>query len=291
MIDLHIHTTSSDGSDEPEDILIKAQRSGLKYISITDHDSIGAYAKMKRIRTEDYFTGTIIPGCEFTAVHEGKAIEILGYGLDLDVIDSMGIISEEKFFDRENDYLKKLMNVCKNLGLSYNDTLSIKDEKYFASQVMYANLKQYPDNKQHFSKDVWESVNAFYRTCVTNEHSPFFLDSIKDHPSVSEAADIIRKAGGKSFLAHLYVYYLDDHTAFLDSMISLNALDGLECYHSLHTAEQTRYLLQYCHDNNLHASGGSDYHGKIKPAVNIGESLGGVRIPFEILEPWLPGNI
>lgn len=291
MIDLHIHTTSSDGSDEPQDILIKAQQSGLKYISITDHDSIGAYAKMKRIKIGDFFTGTIIPGCEFTAVHEGKAIEILGYGLDLDVIDSMGIISEEKFFDRENDYLKKLMSVCKNLGLSYDDTLSIKDEKYFASQVMYANLKQYPENEQHFSEDVWESVNAFYRTCVTNEHSPFFLDSIKDHPSVSEAADIIRKAGGKSFLAHLYVYYLDDHTAFLDSMISLNALDGLECYHSLHSMDQTRYLLQYCREHSLHASGGSDYHGKIKPAVNIGESLGGVRIPFEILEPWLPGNI
>lgn len=291
MIDLHIHTTSSDGSDEPQDILIKAQRSGLKYISITDHDSIGAYAKLKKIRTDDYFKGTIIPGCEFTAVHEGKAIEVLGYGLDLDVIDSMGIISEEKFFDRENDYLKKLMSVCKSVGLSYDETLSIKDEKYFASQVMYADLKKNPGNEQHFSKDVWGSVNAFYRMCVTNEESPFFLNSIKDHPSVSEAADIIRKAGGKSFLAHLYVYYLDDHQTFLDSIVSLNSLDGIECYHSLHSMDQTRYLLEYCREHRLHASGGSDYHGKIKPTVKIGESLGGVRIPFEILEPWLPNDL
>ncbi len=291
MIDLHIHTTSSDGSDEPKDILIKAQQSGLKYISITDHDSIGAYAKLKKIRTEDYFKGIIIPGCEFTAVHEGKAVEILGYGLDLDTIDTMGIFSEEMFFYRENDYLKKLINVCKNLNLTHDDTLSITGEKYFASQVLYSNLKKYPENEKYFSKDVWESVNAFYRMCVTNEENPFFLDSIKSHPTIPQAAELIKKAGGKSFLAHLYVYYLDDHTAFLDSIVSLNALDGIECYHSLHTMDKTRYLLQYCKDHGLHASGGSDYHGKIKPAVKIGESLGGVRIPFDILKPWLPIDV
>lgn len=286
MIDLHIHTTSSDGSDEPSDILINAQKAGLKYISITDHDSICAYKKLQNIKINNYFEGNIILGCEFSAVHNGKPIEVLGYGIDLDVISSTGIVSDEKFLERENAYLKKLMAVCRNLDLKYSDTLSIKG-KYFATQMMHADLRKYPENEKHFTKEIWESLNAFYRTCVNNEDSPFFLDQTKTYPTIPEIATIIKKAGGKSFLAHLYGYFADDHEEFLNSMVSLNSLDGIECYHSLHTIEKTKYLLDYCNKHNLYASGGSDYHGILKPNVKLGESIPGKKIPYEILAPWV----
>jgi len=290
MIDLHIHTTSSDGSDEPKDILIKAQRSGLKYISITDHDSIGAYKKLKDIKINNYFEGKIIPGCEFSVVHNGKPIEVLGYGIDLDRINSMGIVSDEKFLERENVYLKKLMEVCRNLNVKYSNNLSVNG-KYFATQIMHADLKKYPENERHFTKEIWESLNAFYRTCVNNENSPFFLDQMKNYPTVQEIATIIKKAGGRAFLAHLYGYFADDHEEFLNSMVSLDALDGIECYHSLHSIDKTKHLLNYCNEHKLYASGGSDYHGKLKPNVKIGECIPGLKIPYEILEPWLPSNM
>lgn len=291
MIDLHIHTTSSDGSDEPIDILAKAKQAGLKYISITDHDSIGAYKNLKEIIVHNYFEGMIIPGCEFSAVHDGKPVEVLGYGIDIDAIDSTGIVSDEKFLERENAYLKELMTVCKNLNLKYSDNLSIKSGKYFATQVLHADIRKYPENEIHFPKEAWENLNAFYRTYVCNEDSPFFVDHMKDCLTIQEAADIIKKAGGKAFLAHLYGYFADDHEEFLDSIVSLNVLDGIECYHSLHNMDKTKYLLNYCNEHKLYTSGGSDYHGKIKPNVKIGESIDGVRIPYEILEPWLPGNM
>jgi predicted metal-dependent phosphoesterase TrpH len=291
LCDLHTHTTSSDGSDEPIDILVKAQQSGLKYISITDHDSIGAYKKLKEIKMSDYFEGRIIPGCEFSVAHNGKPIEVLGYGIDLDTINSAGIVSDERFFERENAYLRKLMEVCRNLGLKYSDNLSIKCDKYFATQRMHTDLRKYPENEKHLPKEVWASLNAFYRTCVNNEDSPFFLDQMKDYLTVPEAAALIKKAGGKAFLAHLYGYFADDHEEFLNSIVSLNALDGIECYHSLHTMDKTKYLLNYCNEHKLYASGGSDYHGKLKPTVKIGESIDGVKIPYEILEPWLPDNM
>ena len=287
MIDLHIHTTSSDGSDEPEDILMKAQELGLKYISITDHDSIGAYKKLEKININNYFNGKVIPGCEFSVVHKGKPIEILGYGIDLETIKSTGIVSDEKFLERENEYLKKMMGVCRNLNLKYSDTLSIAGGKYFATQVMHADLRKYPENEKHFSKEVWESLNAFYRTCVNNEDSPFFLDQMKNYPTIQEATDLIKKAGGKSFLAHLYVYFVDNYEEFLNSIVSLKALDGIECYHSLHTMDRTEFLVDYCNSLNLYISGGSDYHGKIKPHVKIGETFNGIRIPYEISKPWL----
>lgn len=290
MIDLHIHTTTSDGSDEPKDILIKAQHLGLKYISITDHDSIGAYKKLNNININSYYDGNLIPGCEFSAVHNGKPIEILGYGIDFEVISSTGIVSDDKFYERENAYLKKMMEVCKNLNLKYSHNLLITG-KYFATQIMHADLRKYPENEKHLDKDIWESLNAFYRTCVNNPDSPFYLDQMKDYLTVPEAAVLIKKAGGKSFLAHLYGYFVDDHEAFLDSIASLNALDGIECYHSLHSIEKTKHLLNYCNRHNLYSSGGSDYHGALKPNVKMGESINDTKIPYEILEPWLPSNV
>lgn len=286
MIDLHIHTTSSDGSDEPKEILIKAQLLGLKYISITDHDSIGAYKKLGEINVSDYFEGKIIPGCEFSAVHDGTPIEILGYGVDLETIKSTGIISDEKFFERENEYLERMKEVCRNLGIKYTENLSVTG-KYFAAQIMHADLRKYPENEKHFTKDIWESLNAFYQICINTEDSPFFLNQTKNYPTVQEAAELIKKAGGKSFLAHLYGYIVDDHEDFLNSIMSLNALDGIECYHSLHSMDRTSHLLNYCSQRKLYSSGGSDYHGSLKPKVNMGECVNGVKIPYEILKPWL----
>lgn len=290
MIDLHIHTTSSDGSDEPKDILVKAQSAGLKYISITDHDSIGAYKKLKDIKVNNYFEGKIIPGCEFSAIYNGKPIEVLGYGIDLDAINSLGIVSEERFLEIENDYLKKLMEICKNLNIKYSDNLSVRG-KYFATQIIHADFRKYPENEKHFTKEVWENINAFYRTCVTNEASPFYIDKTKNYPTLQEVASIINKAGGKAFLAHLYGYLSDNSEEFLNSMMLLNALDGIECYHSLHSIDKTKHLLKYCNEHDLYSSGGSDYHGKLKPNVKIGESITGINIPYEILGPWLPSNI
>ncbi|QOX62500.1 PHP domain-containing protein [Anoxybacterium hadale] len=288
MIDLHLHTTSSDGSDEPQLILKKAAHAGLRYISITDHDSMEAYHKLKEGKHRESYPGVLIPGCEFSVVHNKMPIEVLGYGLDFDTIAESGLLSDERFLERENQYINKMKEICKNLGIQMTDTLSITSGKPFATQVIHRDLRKYPENEMFFSQEIWGSINAFYRTCINNEESPFFLNQAKDYPTVSEIAALIRKAGGKSFLAHLYGYFAENHLELLDSIVSLRALDGIECYHSLHDKEKTEFLLGYCRDNRLLASGGSDYHGALKPSVFIGESIKGMRIPFEILEPWLP---
>lgn len=287
MIDLHIHTTSSDGSFEPEVILRKAEQLGLQYISITDHDSLGAYEKMSAFDVSRYYRGTILPGCEFSVVHEKMPIGILGYNIDFAVIRASGLVSEEWFLERENQYIRHMKEICRNLGIKMTDTLSIESGKAFATQIIHADLKKYPENEPLLPAEVWNSVNAFYRTCINNEASPFFLNQTKDYPSVPKICQLIHEAGGKAFLAHLYGYFAKDHEAFLDSLVSLHALDGIECYHSLHNMDRTKHLLNYCREHGLYASGGSDYHGTLKPTVFMGESIKGVRIPFSILEPWL----
>lgn len=288
MIDLHIHTTSSDGSDEPEIILRRAEQLGLQYISITDHDSLSAYEKINSRSLSRFFRGKIIPGCEFSVVHNKMPIEVLGYGIDFEVIRATGLVSEERFLERENQYIGRMKEICRNLGIKMTDTLAIRSGKAFATQVIHADLKKYPENENHFSRDVWSSINAFYRTCINNENSPFFLNQTKDYPTVKEISAVIKEAGGKSFLAHLYGYFSENHEEFLKSLTALHALDGVECYHSLHDMGKTRYLLNFCKEHELYSSGGSDYHGALKPSVFIGESIPGVKIPLRILEPWLP---
>lgn len=287
MIDLHIHTTASDGSDEPKKILMQAQKLKLQYISITDHDSIGAYEKLKDFKISDYYDGIILPGCEFSVVHNKMPIEVLGYGIDLEVIKNSGVISDELFLERENSYIRRVKGICRNLNIKLTESLSIKSGKAFATQVIHADLKKYPENEKHFPKDVWKSVNSFYRTYINNEESPFYLNQTENYPTIQEISDLIKTAGGKSFLAHLYGYFTENHEEFLNSLIELNALDGLECYHSLHDMDRTDYLLNYCREHRLYASGGSDYHGALKPDVKIGESIPGLKIPYEILEPWI----
>jgi predicted metal-dependent phosphoesterase TrpH len=110
---------------------------------------------------------------------------------------------------------------------------------------------------------------------------------MKEYPTLAEITGLIKKAGGKSFLAHLHGYITDDPVKFLDSLVSLHLLDGIECYHSLHDPDQTKYLLEYCSSHGLFASGGSDYHGALKPDVLVGETVDKTQIPFEILNPWL----
>ena len=124
MIDLHIHTNFSDGSCEPEAILRRAEQLGLRYISITDHDSLGAYDKLAGKDLSMYYSGTVIPGCEFSVVHHKMPIEVLGYGIDFDVIRATGLVSEDRFLERENQYISKMKVICRNLGIRISMHLS-----------------------------------------------------------------------------------------------------------------------------------------------------------------------
>ena len=87
MIDLHIHTTNSDGSYKPEEILEKCEELGLEYISITDHDTCRSYNDLKKLDISKIYSGKIITGCEITTTYKGRTIEILGYEIDTNIIN------------------------------------------------------------------------------------------------------------------------------------------------------------------------------------------------------------
>ena len=87
MVDLHLHTNNSDGSDTVIELLQKAENAGLEIISITDHDNCFAYKELKNIDVSNYFSGKIIRGVELAAGYDGMEVELLGYGIDTDKLN------------------------------------------------------------------------------------------------------------------------------------------------------------------------------------------------------------
>ena len=88
MIDLHTHTTYSDGTDTVKELFKKANNIGLEIISITNHDDVSAYKELENINIKHYYNGKIIAGCEFTTHFDNRLIEVLGYGFDYKKIDN-----------------------------------------------------------------------------------------------------------------------------------------------------------------------------------------------------------
>ena len=94
-------------------------------------------------------------------------------------------------------------------------------------------------------------------------------------------------AGGLAFLAHVYEYkWVDDKIAYITKLVKDSGLDGIECYYSNFKDEQTKGLLEYCKENNLYTSGGTDFHGKPRPQVEVGIGKGNLAIPDEIIKDW-----
>ena len=166
MIDLHVHTTNSDGTESPIEILKLAEEKGLKYLSITDHDTCKSYYDLKDVNIEDYFKGTLIKGVELKCVYHGRNIDVLGYNFDLEKMNNW-ITTFYKNKSKKSlqiKYFNILYDVCKKLDLVIADKESIiwNPEVDWASVTIYHELEKFKDkNKEKLPEDFWESFTVF----------------------------------------------------------------------------------------------------------------------------------
>ena len=136
------------------------------------------------------------------------------------------------------------------------------------------------------SEEEWNDIVVFFRTATTNPESLFSIDYTGLLPSAEEIAKIIRKANGKVFLAHVYQYGINNHIQFIDALRKDKIIDGIEVYYVDFTKEQTNILCDYCRQNKLYMSGGSDCHGS-KGNRMIGIGHGDLNVPESILDEWI----
>lgn len=179
MIDLHIHTTSSDGEFCVTDILEKAESKGLNIISITDHNNINAYDEINDISVRKLYSGKIVIGVELEFVYKGRLFDMLGYGIDLEVMKKSEIIKEgyvHSTVEGQSEILDKLKHVCDELGIKYSLDLKITKPNHMANDVLVDDILKYSDNK-----DILDSMNivdrsSFYRKHFCEVSSPFYID-------------------------------------------------------------------------------------------------------------------
>lgn len=289
MVDLHMHTTYSDGDKTVKEILKMCEERKLEYISITDHNTCKQYND--KAMKESFFTGRIIKGTEQNAVSQGRNIEILGYNVDTDIINEWckKYYSEKKLREQQAIFYKRLLNICDKHGLKYDEMKIEKPKKanQFAEPLIYAELMRHKENYEILG-EFTKSMGIFYRKGLSNPNSSYFMNHIEFRPLAKEVVGIIHQAGGKAFLAHPFEYKFENTIEFIDNLRKETKLDGIECFHPSSVDDNKKdILVEYARKNNLYISGGSDYHGKPKPNIEIGIGKGNLNISKDLIEEWI----
>ena len=124
-----------------------------------------------------------------------------------------------------------------------------------------------------------------YRQHFCNPNSPFYIDQTEGKYDLFYVCRVIHEAGGKTFLAHPFVYKLDNLKEFLDELVSYDILDGIECEHRKHTEEQIKWLEDYCNTHGLLKSGGSDKHTSKHLIGHSNENK--KEISKELISDWI----
>ena len=287
MIDLHSHTTYSDGHSTVIELLKEAQSKGLSLISITDHNTVGAYTEIENSNVRNLFRGQIMNGVELTTTFNGEVIEILGYQFDLDV---MRRLLDENVLTFEQKQLREfalIRDTYTAIGVKMNIDDVIFNCKKESSRIAFCNeIKKYPENNKFFLNEESISLNSgFTRNEVYNPKSPLYVNQSLLYPSLEKTIDIIHQAGGLAFLAHTFAYS-PTIAENLETIIQNYRLDGLECYYTTFTKEQSKYLIGVCDRYKLFRSGGSDFHGTNKKNHNLGTGSGGMSINESLIAEW-----
>lgn len=286
MIDLHMHSKySTDGCEELSYMLKQAEDLGLKYISITDHNSCLAYKDLKVKEVRELYSGKIITGVELNTKVLGIPIEILGYNIEPEklqqLIDEVYLsIDERNRIEVERIYKKAIeagMSLPRDFVLKYDG--SIYCSKYFHNYIT-----KDINNKKFINDNSWNDSNIFYREYMSNPSTKFFVDMDDALPGFEVSSEIVRKAGGMVFLPHIFEYR-ENSERILKYILENYKIDGIECYYRNFSMEQTEYLLSICKEKGLYVSGGSDYHGRVKP-VKMGIGEGKLNVPDDIVEEW-----
>lgn len=269
-IDLHTHSTCSDGTLTPSEVVKLAKERGLSAIALTDHDTIDGLPEA--IEAGRKYGIEVITGIEFSVAADTE-MHLLGLGFNLDcpaitdILDEM-IIQREK---RNHIVIELLKNI--GIDITIDDILAESTSRVTGrSQIAKAMLK-----KGYVSsiKEAFDKYLSFGK--------PAFIK--KSTLTPEDAIEIIHKSSGKAFLAHLnQTGKTDDELYELLTHLKKCGLDGIEGYYTEYTEEMNGNYRKMAEDIGLLLSGGSDFHGTNKDGYELGSGKGNLRIPYEILE-------
>jgi hypothetical protein len=185
---------------------------------------------------------------------------------------------------REFELVKKRY---KEIGLQFDiNNIVYNPKKENFKGAFKKELLRHEENFKFFLEPKsFNGISSFVRNELYNPKSKLYVDCSSLHPSLEETISMIHEAKGLAFLAHPFAYsptIVDE----LENLVKIYKLDGLECYHTKFTDENSAYLLDFCNKHSLYKSGGSDFHGENKTNHNIGSGAGNLKINESIIVDW-----
>lgn len=271
-IDLHVHSSASDGSFSPEEVVELAKNAGLSHFALTDHDTVGgveqALNHAKKIGGIE-----VIPGTELSCYYGNREIHIVG--LFVNHKDETFLSELQKLKDAREARNERMVQNFVDAGIQ----LSVSELKHGNPNSVIT--------RAHFARVLVEKGycqdknEAFQRYLGIG--CPFYLPKPKVTPE--HVLKLIIDAGGTAILAHPYSYKLSksEVEALLDYLIPLG-LSGMECYYSTYDNGQVQELRSMALSKGLLVSGGSDFHGVVKPDISIGIGRGKLKVPKKLLD-------
>ena len=270
IVDFHTHSTCSDGTLTPKELVNHAKKSGLSAFALTDHDSVDGIKEAKeeaeRIGIE------FIPGIEFSAA-ENTETHIIGLFINPENETLLKTI--EKLKGSRKRRMEEICFKLRNLGMdiTHDEALEIAGGN-FVGRAHIAKLM--------VEKGYCETIKECFEKYI-GLGKPAYAE--KNELSAIEAVKAIRAAGGLAFLAHLNQtgYSLEQLEELLLKLQSAG-LNGIEGYYPEYTAEQISDYRALAEKLSLCFSGGSDYHAAMKPHIQIGVGTGDLSIPYFVLQ-------
>lgn len=274
LIDLHVHSTASDGTFSPGEVTALAAEAGLSAIALTDHDTVDgvpqALEAAKRLSIQ------VIPGAELSAQWHGKEIHILGLFLRWDSPDLLSALKElrQKREERNDEIIRRLGKA----GFS------------ITKEELQAGSPDTVITRAHFARVMTEKGYTASRKEAFSRYlkpgGPYCPPKEQLFPET--ALSLILEAGGFAALAHPLQYgfsnqELEELTGYLSGL----GMKGLEVYHSSNNSYESRKLKELAVRHHLLPTGGSDFHGDNKPDIRIGCGRGNLRVSSLLLDDIL----
>jgi len=277
MIDLHVHTTMSDGTFSPEEVVGQAARMGLRAIAITDHDTVAGVLPARR---EGLARGVeVIAGVEISSQWPTGILHVLGYFVDTDDAQLLGCLDylKEGRVRRVPEIIAKLRQCGIDISVDDVDRAAaggVPGRPHVAGVMVRKGV-------------VTRLQEAFDRYLARG--APAYVRKVKVQPS--EAVRVIAAAGGLPVLAHPHSLNENDRgrlSGILEELMR-HGLRGIEAYCPKHTPERTRTYIELARELGLLVTGGSDFHGANKPEIELGTFPGTGRLPYSIVDDLKKG--
>lgn len=270
-VDLHVHSTGSDGTFTPSELVLEAKKAGLSAMALTDHDSVSGIDEA--VEAGKAYGIEIIPGVELSTEYEEEEIHVVGL-----------------FIDKTNEELQEQLHTFRdnrdNRNLKMIERLREEGYEITAQEIYRRN----PDSviaRPHIARylvdtgQVKDMQTVFDK--LIGDGCICYVDRFKITPM--RAVELIHAAGGIAILAHPCLYHISRKILIemLEKMI-VAGLDGIEAVYSCNKGSDEKDYRELAEKYGLLVSGGSDFHGTNKPYIHLGTGKGNLSVSYELLE-------